>query len=225
MNDPIALVSQVRTISPKFSRMTVGQSRTAPMRLLRKLQRQLRAGSLAIAAFGFAGCSASLPDFTQAKLLPDLRSFAPSNSNTFTSSTIGRTLRPVGPGDLVDAQGTCPGMAPPAPPPEAGVVSPQSEPVAPTPPPPRGIALEMTECEVATALGIPQTANIGTNERGDRSVVLSYLSGEHSGIYRFDSGRLVSIERSAEPPVPSKPAKKAAKKASPKKPSAKPPNA
>ena len=195
------------------------------MRLLSELQQLLRAGSLAIAAFGFAGCSASLPDFSQAKLLPDLRSFAPSNSNTYTSSSFARTVRPVGPGDLVDGQGMCPGMAPPAPPPETGVASPQADQVAPAPPARRGVALEMTECEVATALGIPQTTNIGTNERGERSVVLNYVGGEHSGIYRFNSGRLVTIERGAEPPAPAKPEKKPAKKASPKKPSAKPPNA
>jgi hypothetical protein len=81
--------------------------------------------------------------------------------------------------------------------------------------PGRRIALEMSECDLVHAAGYTSQVEISTNERGERSVVLTYLQGEQAGIYRFVSGRLKSIERVAEPPAPAKPA-------APKKPAKKP---
>jgi hypothetical protein len=64
---------------------------------------------------------------------------------------------------------------------------------------PRGVGLEMTECEVVRALGTPQSAEVGA-ENGVRVVLLNYRSGDRPGIYRFFSGRLKSIEQGDEPP-------------------------
>src|SRR5439155_819959 len=58
-----------------------------------------------------------------------------------------------------------------------------------------GIALEMSECDLVRAAGYTGQVEISRSERGERSVVLTYLQGEHPGIYRFVSGRLKSIER------------------------------
>lgn len=69
-----------------------------------------------------------------------------------------------------------------------------------------GVALGMTECEVAARAGAPEQVNISVDERGERAVVLSYMRGEHPGIYRFRAGRLFIIERVAEP-EPEKPKK------------------
>ena len=78
---------------------------------------------------------------------------------------------------------------------------------------PSGIALQMTECEVVRVAGNTERVEIGSNERGQRSVTLTYMSGPRPGIYRFLGGRLASMERVAEPPQPKKPAKTAKKSA------------
>lgn len=72
---------------------------------------------------------------------------------------------------------------------------------------PSGIGLQMTECEVVRVAGYTDRVEIATNERGQRSVTLTYLSGARPGIYRFIGGRLASMERVAEPPQPKKPQK------------------
>jgi hypothetical protein len=51
--------------------------------------------------------------------------------------------------------------------------------------------------------------------RGERETTLTYLSGNRPGIYRFRGGRLISMERVAEPAQPTKP-QRAAKTAKPK---------
>src|SRR5437763_1114484 len=83
---------------------------------------------------------------------------------------------------------------------------------------PSGIALQMTECEVVRVAGYTDRVEIGANERGQRSVTLTYMSGARPGIYRFVGGRLASMERVAEPPQPKKPQKSTntAKKTAPR---------
>jgi hypothetical protein len=76
---------------------------------------------------------------------------------------------------------------------------------------PRGISLAMTECQVVGIAGYTDRVEVSANERGERIVTLTYLSGHRPGIYRFRSGRLVSMERVAEPPQAKKPQTKTAK--------------
>jgi len=71
-----------------------------------------------------------------------------------------------------------------------------------------GIGLGMSECEVVRRAGSPENLNVATDQHGERSVVLTYMGGTWPGIYRFNSGRLVSIERVAAP-EPIKPQKTA----------------
>jgi hypothetical protein len=71
----------------------------------------------------------------------------------------------------------------------------------------RGIGLEMSECDVVRFAGPPNNVQISANERGERTVVLTYLSGERPGIYNFVSGRLKTMQRVAEQ-APAKPARK-----------------
>jgi len=76
-----------------------------------------------------------------------------------------------------------------------------------------GIALDMSECDVVQRAGPPDNIDISTNPRGERAVVMTYARGDRPGIYRFAAGRLVSIERGAEPPpAPERPKKKAKSK-------------
>jgi hypothetical protein len=61
--------------------------------------------------------------------------------------------------------------------------------------------------------GPVEKIDIGADERGERTVVLTYLQGPSPGVYRFAGGRLVSIERTpGPPPGPAKSQKPAAKK-------------
>ena len=69
----------------------------------------------------------------------------------------------------------------------------------------------MTECQVVGIAGYTDRIEVSANERGERVVTLTYLSGDRPGIYHFRSGRLVSMERVAEPPQAKKPQTKTAK--------------
>jgi hypothetical protein len=78
---------------------------------------------------------------------------------------------------------------------------------------PGGIALQMSECEVARRAGPPERLEFGNTGRGERAVTFTYIRGSRPGIYRFAGGRLYSIERAPEAAQPTakskaKPAKK-----------------
>jgi hypothetical protein len=119
---------------------------------------------------------------------------------TFSSGRNNLALRPVINADLVNADGQC-----------AAAPEQATEPGDPAVAAPfgGGIALRMTECEVVQRAGPVEQLDIGANERGERTVVLTYLQGPSPGVYRFAGGRLVSIERT---PAPAKPQKPTAKK-------------
>jgi hypothetical protein len=151
----------------------------------------LRGTAIAAAAIAAAGCS----------LMPDMSEFRLPNRNTFlptsTAAYVGpvSTTGPVGPSDLVDAQGYCSGGQAPA----------QGSSEAAAQGVPRSVGLEMTECDVVRSLGPPQSTEIGA-EGGGRASVLTYRSGDRPGIYRFSGGRLKEIERGNEPaPAATKP--------------------
>jgi hypothetical protein len=179
----------------------------------------VRAALLAGAAV-LAGCSAQMPDVSQFKL-PNPRSFLPENADSYVPPPSAKAFGPVGPGDLVDAQGFCAGGAP-APVPTAQGSDTND---APAPPPsaagpalPGPVGLDMTECEVVRALGQPQSVNLSANERGERKVAMTFIAADRSGTYQFVGGRLVSLERGPEPPPPPKPEKPAKKKSAKKPP-------
>ena len=71
--------------------------------------------------------------------------------------------------------------------------------------PGRGVGLGMTECDLVRLAGPADRIEIGANERGQRTAVMTYPQGERAGIYRFTSGVLVSVERPPEPPKPQRP--------------------
>jgi len=80
-----------------------------------------------------------------------------------------------------------------------------------------GIALGMTECDAVRRGGRPGNVAISSGDRGERKVVVTYLSGTWPGIYHFSDGRLKEIDRAPAPPEPVKPVKKQkAKAAKPK---------
>ncbi len=166
-----------------------------------------------------AGCSVDVvalkPDLSKIK-----ETVAPRDLNVFQRRQ-PMTGVPVAAEELVGADGRC--AFDPAPDPSAALnftAGPTARPGAPDPAAAgapeaaapqmtvRGIALGMTECEVVRVAGYTDRVEIGANERGQRSVVLTYMSGPRPGIYRFTGGRLASMERGPEP-VPEKPARPA----------------
>ena len=84
-----------------------------------------------------------------------------------------------------------------------------------TPPVAGGIALGMTECQAVQRAGTPSNVAISATEKGDRKVVLTYLSGPWPGIYTFAAGRLKVVEAAPDQPKPVKPAPKKTPKKKP----------
>jgi hypothetical protein len=119
---------------------------------------------------------------------------------TYSDLQESRQARPVTDSDLVDANGSCPAAATP---PAAGGQA--AGPAAPG----EGVGLGMTECEVVARAGPPNGVQLGRNPNGDRTAVISYQSGPRPGIYHFERGRLMQMDRVevAAPPPQKKPAK------------------
>jgi hypothetical protein len=180
-------------------------------------KRAARVAGAALALSLVAACS-SVPDITQINVPKvDFSDFTVSDWNVF-AKTSPASVKPVSPEDFVDPQGQCAGTVAPAP---EAAPSP-AEGAAAAPAVPRGIALGMAECEVVRATGQSPRVEIAANDRGDRTVIMTYDSGDHAGIYRFVAGRLVSMERNPQA-VATKPTSK--KKPVAKKQTRKPPSA
>lgn len=75
---------------------------------------------------------------------------------------------------------------------------------------PGGVGLGMTECQVVARTGQAGQVDIGADDKGERKVVLTYMSGPWPGIYTFSAGRLKMVDRVVQP-EPVKPAKKKAR--------------
>jgi len=150
--------------------------------------------------------------------MPDVDSFrAPNASALFTARSVSnyrdKVLPPVTAADLVDANGNCAAAYAPAA--ASGDQSVQANvPLkeAGIPPVPAAIALDMTECDVVKRAGVAERAEIGTNDRSERTATLTYTRGERPGIYNFVEGRLKSMELGPDQPATPKTAKKPATK-------------
>jgi hypothetical protein len=181
--------------------------------------------ALATALFAptLAACSSNV-SLSEMEIMPYSRSLFSTPAGATMTTRTDNVLRPVTADDLLSPDGQCAALAP----------DPNAEPVAPARPdvPPGhpapidqpaqptvplvfgGIGLQMTECEVVRRAGQPDRFDFGTNQRGERTLVLTYTRGPWPGIYRFAEGRLYSIEGTPAPLAPPKkaPRKKAAKK-------------
>ena len=136
---------------------------------------------------------------------------------TFSDLQEARQDRPITANDLVNASGACP--PPPVPPQSpAASNSPDAAPaVAPDPSSllGGGVALGMSECDVVYRAGQPSAVQLGKNPNGDRTAVLTFRDGPRAGIYRFERGRLMEMDRVATPPAPETVKKKPGKSAKP----------
>lgn len=142
------------------------------------------------AALALGACSSL--DFNSFRA-PDLTIVAPRTTATLRETPV----KPVTAEDLVGTDGTCAGV-----PTGRDPNIPATHQDADIPMVPSAVALDMTECDVVKRAGHPEKVDFSTNERGERTVVLTYTRGARPGVYRFAAGRLTSIERVAEPPPP-----------------------
>jgi hypothetical protein len=133
-------------------------------------------------------CAMDIPEFkTPSFVKKGFNAINPLAEETEENSPPAGKHEP-SPAELVDANGAC--LAP-------GTDS-------ATPPAPTGLALQMSECGLVQLLGPPEKVDIGANELGDRTAVISFSRGQRPGIYRFTDGQLKAIERIAEPAAPPK---------------------
>jgi hypothetical protein len=177
------------------------------MRLPGRPANQTGLGALAVGVLAsmLAACSAdlSLNNLTLSPKAESMPKRPDGATQAWARSSFDRTIIAA---DLVGPDGQCPSgpqLASGASG-SAGVAAPGPDQAAPML---GGISLRMTECEVVRRAGPVEKADLAANERGERSLVLTYLQGPSPGIYRFTGGRLLSIERVPAPPLPGKPQK------------------
>jgi hypothetical protein len=143
-----------------------------------------------------------------------------SGGYTFSELQESSRNRPITAADLVDANGACPPLPAPVPVPvQSSADGATPIPTAPEGPPTllgQGIALGMSECDVVYRAGGPSNVQLGKSPNGERTSVLTYNSGPRPGIYRFEGGRLMDMDRVEVAPPPPEP--KTVKKKKPVKP-------
>jgi hypothetical protein len=161
------------------------------------------AALLALASL-LGACSAdlSLNNLTLAPKPEPLPRKPDGSAQTWGRASFERSITAA---DLVGSEGQCSAAGPEQAAAESGGAAGQAQ---SAPPMLGGIALQMTECDVVRRAGPVEKIDLGANERGERSLVLTYLRGPWPGVYRFAGGRLVSMERApGPPPAPEKPQK------------------
>ncbi len=175
------------------------------------------AGALtaALLAGALSGCaSSSVFDTSEHWFSRPFEVVSRNGGYTYSDLKETRNGGPVGANDLVGANGYCP---PPVAMSSQPAAAPPGAPPAPAEAPSLmggAIALGMTECGVVNRAGAPTAVQLGTNPAGERTLVLTYNSGPRPGIYRFEAGRLMTMDRAdvPEPPPPAKVAKKKKKR-------------
>jgi hypothetical protein len=178
----------------------------------------IRSGALAALAMTAALGGCANVDFSAGGgwFQKPLDVFGRNGGYTYADLGEARKQRTITPNELVDVNGGCPPLAAPQPAPAAAPGSPGMAP-APAPAPDSllggGVALGMSECDVVYRAGQPSSVALGKNPNGDRNAVLTYNSGPRPGIYRFERGALMAMDRVAESPAQPQAAKKKPTKA------------
>jgi hypothetical protein len=163
------------------------------------------AAALAVTA-ALGGCGVDVTDSSQQWFRKSLFLTGQTGGYTFSDLQEARREGPVTANDLVEANGSCP--------PAQAQSGPATQGAGPTGTPDgaslidEGVGLGMSECDVVRRAGAPSNVEIGKNPNGDRTAVLSYPSGPRPGIYRFERGRLMEMDRVGEPASPPATAKK-----------------
>jgi hypothetical protein len=171
-------------------------------------------------AAALSGCASPDVDLSQPWFTKPFDAAGKKGGYTFSELQESKQRqRPITANDLVNSNGSCPSPVVQAP---AAAANPG---VAPAAPPDTAsllggaVALGMFECDVVFRAGQPTTVELGNTPNGDRTAVLTYGSGPRPGVYRFERGELVQMDRvavQAPPPQPDK--KKSGKSAKSNKP-------
>jgi hypothetical protein len=120
----------------------------------------------------------------------------------YTFSLASSKQDPITANDLIDANGACPTAAALRPEAKDAAGNPAASTLAAPDEVARlrgGISAEMSECEVVARVGRPSAVNLGNNQNGDRTAIMTFTGGPRPGVYRFVGGRLTEIYRVAEP--------------------------
>jgi hypothetical protein len=150
-------------------------------------------------------CGCSSFDSSVALFSRPVDFFGSKGGYTYSDLGDARRDRPITANDLVDGNGGCPrpvaasSAQPGAAGDDAATLLGQ------------GVAIGMSECDVVQRLGQPNNVNLGQNSNGSRGAVLTYSAGPRPGVYRFDGGKLMEMDRVEQPPM------QAEEKAAPKK--------
>lgn len=177
-------------------------------------------------AVALSGCGNIDVENQQAWFAKPLDLFGRKGGYTFSELQESKQRQhPITANDLVSANGVCS----PRPAPQVPPAAPSGQ--AATPPAPAGdaasllgggVALGMSECDVVFRAGQPSSVQIGKTGSGDRTAVLTYNSGPRPGIYHFERGALMVMDRVATAPPAPQAAPSAKKKAAKSAKSAKP---
>jgi hypothetical protein len=151
--------------------------------------------TVAMLAMAGACAPSQLGEIGSVNLLPKVGNLSRPDWLTYSGGKNEFALRQVTDADLMSADGQCAATA------EQAAAAAGSEDGTPQTAGllPGGIALQMTECDVVRRAGAPEQLQFGTNERGERTAVITYVRGSRPGVYHFVAGRLASIERAPEP--------------------------
>jgi hypothetical protein len=177
---------------------------------------RLRALAALAMAVALAGCTDMGIDSSAGWFSKPIDALGRKAGYTYSDLQEARLNKPITANDLIDANGGCPlASGQPQAAPASGDQA--ASPGAPVPGEQlgEGVGLGMSECEVVGRAGPPNSVQLGTNPNGDRTAVLSYQSGPRPGIYHFERGRLMQLDRVDVPEPPPQTAKK--KPAKPKK--------
>jgi hypothetical protein len=168
------------------------------------------AGALAI-ALALGGCANVDYENKDAWFSKPFEVVSRKGGYTFSELQESRDrTRPITANDLVAANGSCPPPAALQAPATAAANQPGNAPAATDTSTllGGGIALGMSECDVVFRAGAPSAVQIGNAPNGDRTAVLTFNSGPRSGIYHFQAGALMDVERGQTAPAPAQAAKK-----------------
>jgi hypothetical protein len=156
-----------------------------------------RHAALAALALSLTLGACSMDQLSELKpRMPNLTHFDWDPYSRASQAVKPMTEKKVTPADYVNADGSCAGG---------------SSDSTTGGPAPVTAALLMTECDVVKTLGRPENVEIGSNQRGERQVIMLYTQGQQPGRYRFTAGRLTLIEQ-LEQAAPAPKAKKPAAK-------------
>ncbi len=163
-------------------------------------------------AVALSGCANVDFDSQQAWFAKPLDLFGRNGGYTFSElQETKQRERPITANDLVDSNGAC--AARPAP--QAPPAAPGNQAAGPAPPAADtasllggAVALGMSECDVVFRAGQPSAVQFGKNPNGDRTAILTYTGGPRPGIYHFERGALMAMDRVETPAAAPQAAKK-----------------